>query len=128
MACHNDNDHSQNRFHPLNDIKAGFTVSLNDATRSTNLNWKDVVKRIIELDSTIKTNSALQLVGNANRKPGDHNTHTCRRFGTNRIDASLMELIKILSRWNGIVNMIARCLRFYLVICLWLYSRDVTTL
>lgn len=33
-------------------------------------------------------------------------THTYRRFGTESVDASLMELIKTLSRWNGIVNMI----------------------
>lgn len=34
-------------------------------------------------------------------------THTRRRLGTDSVDASLIELIKILSRWNGNVNMIA---------------------
>lgn len=33
-------------------------------------------------------------------------THTFRRFDANNVDASLIELIKILSRRNGIVNII----------------------
>lgn len=36
-----------------------------------------------------------------------NNTHTYRRFGPDSVDASLMELDNILSRWNGIVDIIA---------------------
>lgn len=60
-----------------------------------------------------KTNNASKLVDKHTgavwevSKKFDVKTHTCRRFDTISVDASLIVLSKLLSRWNGNVNMIA---------------------